>query len=149
MYAGRLLAPLGGRCVEVHVEVALAAHIFGMNLASWRDDALARGLADADRLDDVADRLAALADSGTDAGTDHLDDVAHRPAAPADSGTDAGTNTDGGTDIDSDADSGVGGHSDDGDPAGTGEDGDHRAGAAVAAARPTVRWVLRQVVCPA
>jgi SAM-dependent methyltransferase len=149
MYAGRLLAPLGGRCVEVHVEVALAAHIFGMNLASWRDDALARGLADADRLDDVADRLAALADSGTDAGTDHLDDVAHRPAAPADSGTDAGTDTDGGTDIDSDADSGVGGHSDDGDPAGTGDDGDARAGAAVAAARPTVRWVLRQVVCPA
>ena len=87
----------------MHVEVALAARIFGMNLASWRDGALARGLADADRLDDVAHRLAALADSGTD--------------------------------IDSDA--------------GTGDDAGDRAGAGVTAARPTVRWVLRQVVCPA
>jgi predicted transcriptional regulator len=62
MYAGRLLAPLGGRCVEVDVDAALAARIFGMNLATWRDDALARGLADAGHLDDVARRLAELAD---------------------------------------------------------------------------------------
>jgi SAM-dependent methyltransferase len=62
MYAGRLLAPLGGRCVEVDVDAALAARIFGLNLATWRDDALARGLADAGHLDDVARRLAELAD---------------------------------------------------------------------------------------
>ena len=112
MCAGRLLAPLGGRCVEVHVEVALAARIFGMNLASWRDGALARGLADADRLDDVAHRLAALADSGTDIDIDDADagDGRRRPRrrwrhAPA-----------------------------------------RRA---ACHPRPTVRWVLRQVVCPA
>jgi SAM-dependent methyltransferase len=72
MYAGRLLAPLGGRCVEVHVDAALAARIFGMNLATWRDDALARGIADADHLDDVAHGLAILASGGdrtTPAGT--------------------------------------------------------------------------------
>jgi SAM-dependent methyltransferase len=83
MYAGRMLAPLGGRCVEVDVDATLAARIFGMNLATWRDDALARGIADADHLDDVAHRLAAL------------------------------------------------------------------AGASAGAAGPTVRWVLRHVVCQA
>ena len=46
MYAGRLLAPLGGECVEVLVDIGgLAARIFGMNLTTWRDDAQARGLA--------------------------------------------------------------------------------------------------------
>jgi SAM-dependent methyltransferase len=62
MYAGRLLAPLGGRCVEVHVDASLAARIFGLNLGAWRDEALAHGLADEDHLDDVAAGLAALAD---------------------------------------------------------------------------------------
>jgi hypothetical protein len=43
-----------------------------MNLATWRDDALARGIADADHLDDVAHGLAILASGGdrtTPAGT--------------------------------------------------------------------------------
>jgi hypothetical protein len=62
MYAGRRLAPLGGRCIDVHVDAALAARIFGLNLRTWRDDAVARGLADRSHLDDVAAGLAALAD---------------------------------------------------------------------------------------
>ncbi len=64
MYAGRVLAPLGGRCVDVHVEAPLAARIFGMNLATWRHDALAGGLADDDHLDAVARGLATLAATG-------------------------------------------------------------------------------------
>jgi trans-aconitate 2-methyltransferase len=63
MYAGRVLAPLGGRCVDVDVEARLAARIFGMNLTTWRDGALAAGLADDDHLDAVARGLATLADT--------------------------------------------------------------------------------------
>ena len=43
MYAGPLLAPLGGRCLDLDVDTAVAGHMFGLNLATWRDEALAHG----------------------------------------------------------------------------------------------------------
>jgi uncharacterized membrane protein YgcG len=55
----------------VDVDAALAARIFGLNLATWRDDALARGLADAGHLDDVARRLAELADRSENDRSEH------------------------------------------------------------------------------
>ena len=60
MYAGPLLEPLGGRCVEVHVDTAVAAGMYAMNLATWRDDARQRGLAGPDDLDRIREGLAAL-----------------------------------------------------------------------------------------
>lgn len=45
MAAGPLLAPLGGTCVPMPVDGAVAARIFALNLAAWGDDAVARGLA--------------------------------------------------------------------------------------------------------
>jgi trans-aconitate 2-methyltransferase len=68
MYAGPLIEPLGGRCVEIVVDGAVAARMYGLNLVTWRGDALARGLATAAELDRVA------------AG---LDDLARRPGTTA------------------------------------------------------------------
>ena len=61
MYAGPLLAPLGGECVEVLVDAAVAARMYGMNLATWRDRALGLDLASPDDLDRVAAGLERLA----------------------------------------------------------------------------------------
>jgi trans-aconitate 2-methyltransferase len=61
MYAGPLLAPLGGECVEVLVEAAVAARMYGMNLATWGERALALGLARAGELERVAAGLGAVA----------------------------------------------------------------------------------------
>lgn len=68
MYAGPLIESLGGRRVEVVVDGAVAARMYGLNLVTWRDDAIARGLATAGELDRVA------------AG---LEDLATRPGATA------------------------------------------------------------------
>jgi hypothetical protein len=38
MYAGRALAQLGGRLVEVKVDAAVAARIYRVNVAAWRRD---------------------------------------------------------------------------------------------------------------
>ncbi|MCU1375980.1 MAG: OsmC family protein, partial [Actinomycetia bacterium] len=38
MYAGRELAPLGGRLVDVTVDAAVAARIYRVNVAAWRAD---------------------------------------------------------------------------------------------------------------
>jgi hypothetical protein len=62
MYAGPLLAPLGGECVEVLVEAAVAARMYGMNLTTWRGRALGLGLASAADLDRVAAGLGRLVD---------------------------------------------------------------------------------------
>jgi len=62
MYAGPLLAPLGGECVEVLVNAAVAARMYGMNLATWRDRALGLGLVTGDDLDRVAAGLERLVD---------------------------------------------------------------------------------------
>jgi SAM-dependent methyltransferase len=61
MYAGPLIEPLGGRCVEVVIDGAVAARMYGLNLVTWRDDAIARGLAAAAELDRVATGLHDLA----------------------------------------------------------------------------------------
>jgi SAM-dependent methyltransferase len=66
MCAGPLLADLGGTCPEVDVDSATAAHMFGMNLITWRTEALSRGLADDAELDRLADDLAGLAASPPD-----------------------------------------------------------------------------------
>jgi SAM-dependent methyltransferase len=63
MAAGPVLARLGGDCVEVAVDVADAARMFGLNLAVWGDDARARGLATAAQLERLAGGLARLADA--------------------------------------------------------------------------------------
>jgi len=60
MYAGPLLAPRGGRCVDVHVDTAVAARMYAMNLETWREDARERGLAGPDELDRIAEGLATL-----------------------------------------------------------------------------------------
>jgi SAM-dependent methyltransferase len=60
MYAGPLLAALGGRCVDLHVDTATAADMYAMNLATWRDDARDRGLAGPADLDRIGAGLAAL-----------------------------------------------------------------------------------------
>jgi len=60
MYAGRLLEPLGGRCVELHVDTAVAARMYAMNLATWHDDVRRRGLAGRADLDRIRGGLAAL-----------------------------------------------------------------------------------------
>jgi trans-aconitate 2-methyltransferase len=62
MCAGPLLADLGGRLPEVDVPAPRAALMYGMNLATWRHEALARGLATDPELDALADDLAELAD---------------------------------------------------------------------------------------
>ena len=64
MYAGPLLAPLGGRCVDVDVDTSVAARMFGMNLVTWRDTALSHGISDGPHLHRVAAGLAALVDAG-------------------------------------------------------------------------------------
>ena len=68
MYAGPLLAGRGGRCVDLHVDTATAARMYAMNLATWRDDALQRGLAGPDDLHRIGAGLAAL-ESGPGAGS--------------------------------------------------------------------------------
>jgi SAM-dependent methyltransferase len=65
MYAGPLLAPLGGECVEVMVDAAVAARMYGMNLTTWGDRALGLGLAGSDDLDRVAAGLERVADGRT------------------------------------------------------------------------------------
>jgi SAM-dependent methyltransferase len=60
MYAGPLLEPLGGRCVEVHVDTAVAARMYGMNLATWQDDARRLGLAGPADLARIREGLAGL-----------------------------------------------------------------------------------------
>jgi SAM-dependent methyltransferase len=62
MYAGPLLAGLGGRCPEVDVDAARAARMFGLNLVTWRPQALRRGLATGAELDRLADDLATVAE---------------------------------------------------------------------------------------
>lgn len=64
MYAGRLLAPLGGEDVDHPVDAPVAARMFGMNLASWGDDAVRRGLVGAADVERLATGLAAVR-SGT------------------------------------------------------------------------------------
>jgi trans-aconitate 2-methyltransferase len=66
MYAGPLLAGLGGTCPSVDVDSATAARMYGMNLATWRTEALARDLASVAELDRLAADLAAVADSPPD-----------------------------------------------------------------------------------
>ena len=61
---GPLLAPLGGRCVDVDVDTSVAARMFGMNLVTWRDTALSHGISDGPHLHRVAAGLAALVDAG-------------------------------------------------------------------------------------
>ena len=60
MYAGPLLAPLGGKCVEVRVDIAVAARMYAMNLATWHYDVRQRGLAGPADLDRIGEGLAAL-----------------------------------------------------------------------------------------
>lgn len=62
-YAGRLLEPLGGGLVTHDVDDvydAVAARMFAMNLATWRADAIDRGLIDDPGADRLAGGLAAL-----------------------------------------------------------------------------------------
>jgi SAM-dependent methyltransferase len=66
MYAGPLLAALGGECVEVLVDAAVAARMYGMNLATWRERALDLGLAGSGDLDRVAAGLERVADGHSD-----------------------------------------------------------------------------------
>jgi trans-aconitate 2-methyltransferase len=54
-------AALGGECVDVPVDEADAGHMFALNLATWGDDAVARGLATAAEVERLAAGLAALA----------------------------------------------------------------------------------------
>jgi trans-aconitate 2-methyltransferase len=61
MAAGPLLAPLGGTCVPVPVDGAVAARIFALNLAAWGDDAVARELASSGEVAGIAAGLDALA----------------------------------------------------------------------------------------
>ena len=65
MYAGPILAGLGGRCVEVDVDTAAAARMYGMNLATWRHEARRRGLASDAELDRLAADLAEVAGQPT------------------------------------------------------------------------------------
>jgi len=60
MYAGRLLEPHGGRLVRHDVDAAVAARIYGMNLATVRADAIRRGLVDEREATRLASGLAAL-----------------------------------------------------------------------------------------
>lgn len=60
LFAGPLLAPLGGRSVEVLVGADVAARMFNMNLATWRRAAVDHDLAEDDRLDRLAEELQAL-----------------------------------------------------------------------------------------
>ena len=62
MYAGPLLAPLGGATVELPVDAAMAARMFGPNLATWRSAASQRGLATDAELDRLAGALVVLAE---------------------------------------------------------------------------------------
>jgi trans-aconitate 2-methyltransferase len=64
MYAGRVLEPLSGTTVDVHVPQTTAARMFAMNLAGWRVEAEAQGLADKAELDRLAGALATLAEGG-------------------------------------------------------------------------------------
>jgi trans-aconitate 2-methyltransferase len=66
MAAGPVLAPLGGRLVELDVDSSTAARMFAINLTVWRDDAVARGLATSAQLDRVAAGLADLERTGRD-----------------------------------------------------------------------------------
>jgi SAM-dependent methyltransferase len=69
MYAGPLLAPLGGRCLDLDVDAAVAGRMFGLNLATWRDEALAHGLASRAQLHRIAEGLTSLVEAGPGRGT--------------------------------------------------------------------------------
>lgn len=60
MYAGRALAGLGGEPVAFDVDAPVAARMFGMNLATWGDDAVRRGLVDPAGVERLAAGLAAV-----------------------------------------------------------------------------------------
>lgn len=60
---------LGGACVDVPVDVADAGRMFGLNLATWGPDAVARGLATAPELARLAGGLAELAGRPPGSGT--------------------------------------------------------------------------------
>jgi trans-aconitate 2-methyltransferase len=60
MYAGRLLAPLGGEDVCHPVDATVAARMFGLNLVSWGDDAVRRGLVGPADVERLAGGLAAV-----------------------------------------------------------------------------------------
>jgi len=62
MYAGPLLASLGGRSVEHLVDSAAAARMYAMNMPSWRHRAVAGGIATDAELDELAAGLAAVAE---------------------------------------------------------------------------------------
>jgi SAM-dependent methyltransferase len=82
MYAGPILASLGGRCPEVDVEDGRAAHMYGMNLATWRHEAHRRGLAGDPELDRLAAELADLAEHPTGAVVHWVLRQVAVPAAP-------------------------------------------------------------------
>jgi SAM-dependent methyltransferase len=69
MYAGPRLAGLGGTCIDLDVDTALAARMFGLNLATWSDDARSRGLAGRAELHRLAEGLASLVEAGPGQGT--------------------------------------------------------------------------------
>jgi SAM-dependent methyltransferase len=60
MYAGRALAGLGGEPVAFDVDAPVAARMFGMNLATWGDDAVRRGLVDREGIERLAAGLASV-----------------------------------------------------------------------------------------
>ena len=57
MYAGPLLAPLGGEAVEMPVDAAVAAGMHAMNLSTWRQTARDRQLGGEEQLDQLAASL--------------------------------------------------------------------------------------------
>lgn len=67
MYPGPSLVPFGGELVEVPVDAADAARMYGMNLAVWRGEAEAAGIATVAHLDHIADGLASMAERPGDA----------------------------------------------------------------------------------
>jgi len=62
-------AALGGATVEVPVDVADAARMFGLNLATWGPDAVRRGLAGAAEVERLADGLGGMAERPPGTGT--------------------------------------------------------------------------------
>ena len=62
-------AALGGGTVEVPVDVADAARMFGLNLATWGVDAVRRGLASAGEVERLAGGLAEMAGRSPGTGT--------------------------------------------------------------------------------
>jgi trans-aconitate 2-methyltransferase len=54
MYAGPLIEPFGGRCVEIVVDGSVAARMYRLNLVAWGDGAVERGLVGAADLQRIA-----------------------------------------------------------------------------------------------